>query len=456
MRKISISLLCLLIAIPFFVPQPVTAPQSGDFSFGFAGDFGGVDNPDTTLLLDDATNRGLSFFIGLGDLGYTPNEQAWCSYVKSHFDKFVVIAGNHDTSEDGGTSNGGYINELIPHCPFNLGVTVTNGPGTPGYGYEYRFDYPASNPFARFILIAPGVGGCDSAGNCFDYDFSASGSHYAWVRDSIDQKPANIKQVFVAMHKNCIDTGVKSCQIGTALNDMLAARQVFVLHGHDHLFQHTQRLKIGPGCSTIPVNNNPADPDCIQNERLPIFNQYGAFTVSGMFDITAGTGGNSHYSINQDDPEFPYFFTWDDSHYGYVMFKLWRNSNIASAQLVANINDVMLDIQHWDYATSTAFFLWDWADHNNDGVVDILDVAAGGDCYDATPQTRPECAYWDINVSYKIDIVDLAFLATYFDVDLRPSYFSSFAPPKSFDAQWLLYCNDMDSPVPRTYCSMLS
>src|SRR5207249_626655 len=57
------------------------------------------------------------------------------------------------------------------NCSFTLGVPITCGPVAGNcYGKEYYFDYPATNPIARFILASPKIynitGVCTSSPNC--------------------------------------------------------------------------------------------------------------------------------------------------------------------------------------------------------------------------------------------------------------------------------------------------
>ncbi len=68
-------------------------------------------------------------------------------------------------------------------------------------GYRYYFDYPASNPLVRFLMIAPGVYGSASPYNTY----TVNGEGYNWVSDTIDAARAlSIPWIVVAMHKNYI------------------------------------------------------------------------------------------------------------------------------------------------------------------------------------------------------------------------------------------------------------
>lgn len=58
-------------------------------------------------------------------------------------------------------------------------------------------------------------------------------------------------------------------------------------------------------------------------------------------------------------------------------------------------------------------FRFDWADFDNDGSVDILDVAQVVHCYGSktTASSWAGCAYWDFNTDGKVNILDIASVA---------------------------------------------
>ena len=138
-----------------------SAAAAPSFVFNAVGDFGGY--TDTTAGLNLIPSSGAAFTLALGDLSYgsfTP-ESAWCDYIKSKVGNtypFELISGNHE-------SNGqdGLIDNFAACLPDRIG----NITGT--YAKEYYFDYPASAPLARFILISPALtftngGYCDYSG----------------------------------------------------------------------------------------------------------------------------------------------------------------------------------------------------------------------------------------------------------------------------------------------------
>src|SRR5205807_1306466 len=123
------------------------------FMMAASADFGGLDNTDSMALAVRARTAGVSFPLALGDLGYTTNEAAWCSQMKRLMPELVIVPGIHDV----GGSGGGNISRYVKNCPYPLSSAVMPGPGTPGYGFEYYFDYPTEKPLARFIMISPGL-----------------------------------------------------------------------------------------------------------------------------------------------------------------------------------------------------------------------------------------------------------------------------------------------------------
>ena len=267
------------------------------FSFGAVGDFGGAASSDMLALADRLRVSGASFLLSLGDLGYTADETAWCAAIKGRFNDVLVVAGNHDTTESGP----GDIAQTVVQCPFTLGVPVTAGPGTPGYGYEYYFDYPAASPLARFILIAAGVGGQ------INYDYSVGSPHYNWVVDSVNTaRSSGIPWVIVGMHKQCITVGAKtSCEMGQAIFDKLVDLKVdLILQGHDHVYERSKQLALRFSCGTVPAAGA-YDAACAGDDGSD-----GSYVKGdGSVVVVQGTGGAPLYNVRIDgsDAELGYF-----------------------------------------------------------------------------------------------------------------------------------------------------
>src|SRR6266852_7174133 len=208
----------LLLSIPlFFINRitPLLKAAGPSFSFTAGGDIGGNSSSSKTLGL--IAQSGSNFHLAIGDLSYseiTP-ESAWCSYVQSRVGstfQFELISGNH---EDGGEVQDGLIDNFTQCLPDRLGAVGT-------YGKEYYFDYPASSPIARFMMISPGL----TFTNGGTYSYAAGTAHYNWVANTIDNaRAAGIKWIIVGMHKVCISMGIMSCDnsngIGNDLNNLL-------------------------------------------------------------------------------------------------------------------------------------------------------------------------------------------------------------------------------------------
>lgn len=290
-------LLGVLFAVTILSP-PAPGPQAGGvFTFAAAGDFGGPTDGKMLALADRLAADNVSFLLGLGDLGYTSDEEAWCSAIKGRFANVLVVAGNHDTTESGP----GDIAQDVLHCPFPLEVPLVPGPGPSGYGYEYYFDYPADTPLVRVILIVPGIRGQIS------WDYGEGSSHYTWVVDAVnDARTRGIPWVVAGMHKQCITVGAKTdCTMGQAMFDKLVDLKVdLVLQGHDHVYGRSRQLALGSACATVPAGGA-FDTDCIVAEGA-----FGRYTQgAGSVVVIAGTGGASLYAVDIDgsDAELGYF-----------------------------------------------------------------------------------------------------------------------------------------------------
>jgi hypothetical protein len=280
---------------PTPTPGPTTPPGAA-FSFGAVGDFGQSSN--TTAVLNAINTSGATFAIALGDFSYVPgnSEPAWCSFVKASVGStypFELISGNHeDVVRDGQIDN--YV-QCLPH-------RLT--PLTGVYGKEYYYDYPASNPLARFINISPNLTFPGEG----TYSYAAGTPRYNWTAAAIDAaRAAGIRYVIVTMHKYCIAPVGGSCEIGPDLMNMLISKRVdLVFQAHDHAYSRTKQLAHGPGCSALSPGSFNAS--CVADSDNNFAR--GAGTVI----ITSGGGGVGINSQSASDPEIGYFQTWMGSN----------------------------------------------------------------------------------------------------------------------------------------------
>ena len=282
--------------IPFFQGTS-TAPvelsekkEDGSFFFTASGDFGG--NSETQKVLQQINPKfsKSSFHLALGDLSYdqiTP-ESAWCDFVKENVSgdfPFMLLSGNH---EDNGPN--GDIDEFVKCLPSKIEGVVGE------YGKQYYFDYPKESPIARFILISPNLDFGDGVQN-----FTEGSEEYTWLSDVINKSRMEVKWVIVAMHKPCITVGVKECESGADLTNLLLEKRVdLVLMGHDHNYQRTKQLYKDNTCVEASSSL-----DCVRFYEDDQGDTY--YKGFGRIFLTAGTSGAGLYKIFPGDSEMGYF-----------------------------------------------------------------------------------------------------------------------------------------------------
>jgi len=291
----------LTISIPLFAPNQIVqllkaAASSTSFSFTAGGDIGG--NSSSSKTLDLIAQSGSNFHLAIGDLSYseiTP-ESAWCSYVQSRVGSafpFELVSGNH---EDGGEVQDGLIDNFVQCLPDRLGAVGT-------YGKEYYFDYPASFPIARFIMISPDL----TFTNGGSYSYAAGTTHYNWVANTIDHaRAAGINWVIVGMHKVCISMGVQPCNIGNDLLNLLVSEKVdLILQGHDHDYQRSKQLALN-GTTCTAIHAETYNSNCVVNDGST-----GSYTQGlGPVVVIVGTVGEGLYTISTSDGDAGFFARW--------------------------------------------------------------------------------------------------------------------------------------------------
>ena len=299
MRRTGVlAAVALLMGLVFTVPRIASAASGTSFSFGVAGDYGANSNSTATLQLMGQSN--LNFGLAIGDLSYAQisPESAWCSYVKQNVGTlpFELLAGNHES--DGAEG-------LIDNFAQCLPNQMSNMVGT--YAKEYYFDYPASSPLARFIMISPGLNFTTGS-----FNYSKGGADYNWVSNAIDSaRAAGIKWIIVGMHKVCLTSGGSACDIGTDITNLLVSKHVdLVLQGHDHNYQRSKQLALnGTTCSGL--DPSVYNPSCVVNDGSSGTYQAGAGTI---FNII-GTGGiDDEFGAVYNNPDSPYFATWSGTN----------------------------------------------------------------------------------------------------------------------------------------------
>jgi hypothetical protein len=263
-------------------------PDTPEFTFGAAGDFGTGRAFKATV--GAVQQRNPDFFIALGDLTQSSTgEEAWCRYWNDHLTstRLLIVPGNHDTD----------IARYVRYCgsPFQAMITGT-------YPWQYYFDYPPATPLGRFIVVSPSI----ANGVPVVTDYSAGTPGFAFVANAIDNaRRSGLKWVVVSMHKNYIATFVKRNEVSTdrgrTFMTMLLDKKVdLILQGHEHGYARSKQLTTNPStCPVLPVNT---------------FND--ACVVDGDNDLVKGagtviqiisTGGKGLRLVERSDSEHQYF-----------------------------------------------------------------------------------------------------------------------------------------------------
>jgi hypothetical protein len=285
------------------------AQQLPSFTFAAAGDHGANANTQTSLAA--LNSSGAAFYLALGDNDYDEIEtdEAWCDFIKAGLPTlgpefpFELVPGNHE--EDGGP-DGSILNHAA--ClPDRLGSAGT-------YPAQYYFDYPAGSPLLRVIAIPAHL----TVGSTL-YHYTAGSAYYNWLASAIDSaRFAGIPWVAVGMHKNCITAGVKPCEIGTDLLNLLVEKKVdLVLQGHDHNYQRSKQLSHGAACTAIAANS--FNIGCVADDGADGVYARGAGTII----VISGAFGRCCTTVSQGDSEAGYFATMDNTSNGYTKYTVY-------------------------------------------------------------------------------------------------------------------------------------
>lgn len=283
MRKLA----CLGVCIFALVACGKGAATDG-FVFTAAGDYG--TSAEASATLDLIGKSAARFHLALGDFAYNSEpETLWCEWVTRRVGAtfpFMLVPGNHE--DDFGKD--GHISRFAECLPDRLGVTGT-------YANEYFFDHAG---LARVIMISPDltVGG-------EHYYYGDGNAHYRWLVDAIDgARSAELPWVIVGMHKSCVSVGQYYCHIYSPLMDLLLEKRVdIILQSHEHSYQRTKQLALGPGCPSLPIDAY--DSACVADEREDGYEQ-----GRGSLLVIVGTAGRKMYELSARDREADYFVRW--------------------------------------------------------------------------------------------------------------------------------------------------
>lgn len=263
------------------VAKPLTTSPS--FTFAAAGDLDAKAEFQDTLNQIKANKA--DFTLALGDLSYgRVTERAWCKKVNDALGAsypFQLLAGNHDDKD----SKMAIFAECLPN----------RLPGVVGdYGRQYAFDYA---DLARVIAVTPGV-----TVNSETYTYPKGSANYRWVEQQIDDaRKAGRKWVIVATHKNCLTAGVKSCEIGTDLFNLLVKKRVdLIVQGHEHAYMRSKQLTTNTACPEIkPGGYKKA---CVKDAVDGAFAQ-----GEGPVLVINGAGGVALRPLDEKHPDKPFF-----------------------------------------------------------------------------------------------------------------------------------------------------
>ncbi len=264
-------------------PSVATSPTSAPaVRFSAVGD---IDSTETSAaVLAGIAARRDDLTLAVGDLSYGApgEEEQWCRFVTDRVGAsypFELLAGNHE--DDDGPN--GSIDAFRSCLPNRL-------PGLVGdYARQWYADVPAEDPVVRVVLISPAL---LLDGTTWSYDQGTE--RYDWTRDAVrGARTAGIPWVVVGMHEPCLSVGVYDCAPGADLLDLLVREGVdLVVSGHEHMYQRTAPLALGPGCPAVVPGRY--DAPCVSED-------------GGTTFLTVGTGGRTLRDADTEDPEWPYF-----------------------------------------------------------------------------------------------------------------------------------------------------
>ena len=194
------------------------------------------------------------------------------------------------------------------------------------YPDRYYFD---KDKTLRTIVISPDVA-IESPPN----KFKTGSEELLWVEKTLrEAKEQNIRWTVVAMHKNCLTIGEKTCEIGQPLNDLLIKNNVdLILQGHEHAYMRSNQLAISPTClSIMPSKVN--SKSCVVTGKDSLYNK-----GDGSIIAIVGTGGADPRAINKSSLSFPLFSKYlglfNDPTYGILEVEI-SNNNL-TAKMIEN------------------------------------------------------------------------------------------------------------------------
>ena len=267
-----------------------TPPPANQVTLAFTGDFGALDSRGGTVLADIVANPDISALFIAGDLSYSEptnnppwTEQRWCDFIHGYTGPNFPVEigiGNHEDFD----GPDGDMNAFNACMPDRLNSDL--GPG--GYGINFAKDFgPATVIMTAADIQYP-------AGTTYTY--GAGTSERTWLDGQVADAQAEGDWVIVANHKNCITMGEKSCEIGEAFLDHLAAIGVdLVMQGHDHTYQRSHAITDFVQNGTGTIADDGSDNTYVRD--------------AGTVLVISGTTGRSLYTCTHTDTEAANFVT---------------------------------------------------------------------------------------------------------------------------------------------------
>lgn len=310
---------------------PAKIVEEKPIKFSAVGDFDVGER--FTQTLSNIKKSDTEFTLALGDLSYgKATEQDWCNQVNSTLGNkpFEIVPGNHDIEAKS------QLNKFSRCLPNRLVNIVGNYPD------RYYFD---NSKTLRTIVISPDVS-IDSYPN----KFKTGSEEYLWLEKILnDAKEQKIRWVVVAMHKNCLTIGEKSCEIGQDLNDLLIKSPVdLILQGHEHGYIRSHQLALSPDCLTIAPGRVNASACAVQNKESSYKKG------SGSVLAIVGTGGAGARPININSPNINLFSKYYGSNldpvYGALLVEVTNNKLVG--KLIENQTGATKDSFTINYGVS--------------------------------------------------------------------------------------------------------
>jgi PKD repeat protein len=329
-------MLLTVLSLPYAMFQPAKAQASNQtFSFGASGDFGSLTVGTGVTNLKLLQNVNPNFFLGLGSFSYTNSTtgDVWCSQFKSYYNGIQIIPGDRDTGGHNSTAFGEThsYERYVTNCPLTLGVPITCGPVAGNcYGKEYYFDYPPTNPIARFIFAAPKIynitGICRTSPACSSqtgqpcavqygcWQYNANDMHYNWTENAIDDAHARgMSWVIVATNKLCMSSSEATCSMGLDFFNMLVRKKVdLIIQAHDDAYERSKQ--IGFNAYACPSMNTNGNGYLLYNAGCIVDQGSGNYTkAAGTVVMVQGAWINDLYGVNgsatspSNTAEAPYF-----------------------------------------------------------------------------------------------------------------------------------------------------